>query len=355
MIISKLEGVKIASVATAVPKQYYAVDSYKELLGDAAIEKFKKATGIHGRYISSDKQTASDLAYAAAERILATQNLSSQEVQAIVFVTQCPDYVKPATAYVLQHRLGCAENCIALDINLGCSGFVYGVYVLASLMITSPNIKNALLLLGDTEGKERLLNTAPQDITLNTLLFGDCGAAVLLQKDQEAAPLSCAFRSDGSGFRNIIDPVGWRHLSQLHHKTYMDGMGVFSFAINEAPRLIKDFMEQAGKTPENYDCLALHQSNLSIMKQIIRRSGFTGPKAPVSLDEYANTSVTSVLNAIVKKYSSLQCNTRPNILACCYGVGLSWGVLSFTIDTADILPLIRTDKIFDDELSSNIL
>lgn len=348
MIISNLKQIKIGAVSVAFPAKSISVDEYKGIFGEAEIEKFKRTTGIYARRISGDNQTASDLAYAAAKSILAKKSIQGSEIDAVVFVTQCADYVKPATAYVLHHRLGCSKDCIAFDINLGCSGFTYGVYVLASLMMTS-NIKNALLLLGDTEGKERVLDIALEEATLNTLLFGDAGAAVLLQKSQDAQDISCAFRSDGDGFKNIYDPVGWRHIEQKKHETHMDGMAVFSFAINEAPALIKEFLNEQGEQPSDYDCLALHQSNFSIMKQIIRRSGFTPEKVPVSIDEYANTSVVSVLTALVKRYAGEQ-EGAARILACCYGVGLSWGVLSFHIKKSDILPPVFTDEYFDDEL-----
>ena len=345
MIISKVDNIKITGICTSFPTTRIPVEYYNDLLGKDAINKFKRTTGIHSRYISKQEQTASDLAYVAAKHLLKAKNTSPREIQAIVFVTQCPDYVKPATAYVLQSRLGCPQDSIIMDINQGCSGFIYGVYTLSNLMAGS-NISKGLLLLGDVEGKERLLG-CQKGIVLNTLLFGDSGAAILFEKTEEPSQIVSALRNDGGRFHYICDSFGWRHPDQKYHETFMDGVAVFSFAINEVPNLIEEFLNIRKETSEDYDCLALHQSNLAIMKQIIRRSHFPKEKVPVSIDEYANTSMVSVINAIVKHYGA-ETDGTAKILACCYGVGLSWGVLSFQIDKSFVLPPVYTDDFFLD-------
>ena len=145
-------NIKIAAIAATVPSKFISTDSLKPELGEETIEKFKKMTGILGHHSAIHEQTASDLCFAAAEEIIKKRNISREDIGALVFVTQNPDYNSPATACVLHYRLGLSKHCIAFDVNLGCSGYVNGINLAASLMSTS-DMKYALLLAGDTCAK----------------------------------------------------------------------------------------------------------------------------------------------------------------------------------------------------------
>ena len=352
MITSVFDNIRISALLTSVSTSWLDVDRFKPLMGEATVQKFKKSTGVLGQYVSPDKQTTADLACAAAKEILESRNICVDEIGALVFVTQTPDYAKPATACVLQYRLGLPMDCIAFDVNLGCSGFVNGINIAASLMQSS-KLKYALLLLGDTAYRDQILNTLYPKDDSGKMLFGDAAAAVLLEHDESAEPIACAFRTDGSRYKSIIHVNSHhRHLKWKEYGSLMDGVGVFNFTITDVPAMINEFMRNAGTTPDDYDCLVLHQANLYVMKQVAKRTGFPLEKMLVSIDEFANTSSASIPTALTKYYGKENGGRIIRPLMCGFGVGLSWGIVDAKIKACDILPLLKTDDSFDDGLVS---
>ncbi|WP_279010313.1 3-oxoacyl-ACP synthase III family protein [Synergistes jonesii] len=347
MIANRIKDIKISAVTATVPLQYIPTDSCKPDLGEETIEKFKKMSGILGHYLAVNSQTASDLCFAAAKEIIYKKNIRIEDIGALIFVTQTPDYNVPATSCVLHYRLGLSKDCIAFDVNLGCSGYVNGINILSSI-ISCSNIKYALLLAGDTQAKEK-----SRKIKLNVdnsfkLLFGDAGTATLLERCDGAAPIDAVMRTDGSGFRNIIRPYNqWRN-PDMPEKKIMDDIAVFNFTIAEVPKILKEFMAEHGTTPNDYDDLVLHQANFYILKQIAKRTGFSIEKMPISLDLYGNTSSASIPLTLVKKYGEINDGRMIRPLMCGFGVGLSWGVVSAEVNVDDILPVIHSDEFFDD-------
>lgn len=347
MITASLKNIRIKGLATAVSKRWDSLDDYKPLMGEANVDKFKKSTGVLGRYLSGAQQTTSDLAHAAALKLMEKYGVSPVDIDAIAFVSQTPDYTKPATACVLHKRLGLKKDCLAYDINLGCSGFIYGLHNIASLMSTT-DIRQALLLVGDTSGRIQMESEFYETADVGKLLFGDAAAAVVLEKSADAKAIHGAFRTDGEGYKAIISP--YRHYRHPQGKfgTIMDGVEVFNFTISEVPGLIKEFMDHMGTTPNDYDCLVLHQANLYIMKQVAKRTGFHLDKTLVSIDEFANTSSASIPTALTKYYGNDNSGKTIKALMCGFGVGLSWGIIAAEINANDILPLTQTDDFFDD-------
>ncbi|WP_281678947.1 3-oxoacyl-ACP synthase III family protein [Synergistes jonesii] len=347
MIKNITKNIKISAITAAVPSDFKYTDDYISELGDETILKFKKMTGINGRRTAKFEQTASDLCFAAAKEIIYKKNIRIDDIGALIFVTQTPDYNVPATSCVLHYRLGLPKDCIAFDVNLGCSGYVNGINILSSIMSCS-NIKYALLLAGDTQAKEK-----SREIKLNVdnsfkLLFGDAGTATLLECFDGAAPIYAAMRTDGSGFKNIIRPYNqWRN-PDMPEKKIMDDIAVFNFTIAEVPKILKEFMAELGTAPNDYDDLVLHQANFYILKQIAKRTGFPIEKMPISLDLYGNTSSASIPLTLVKKYGEINDGRMIQPLMCGFGVGLSWGVVSAEVNVDDILPVIHSDEFFDD-------
>lgn len=237
---------------------------------------------------------------------------------------------------------------MAFDVNLGCSGLVYGIQIVAGLM-NSTNIDKSLLLLGDTSGKGQARNTINPENDAAKMLFGDAGAALLLEKDASGGTIKSSFCSDGSRHKAIINPFGrYRHFDIPNQGTLMDNIGVFNFTIDEVPVQIKAFMEQTNTTPDDYDCLVLHQANGYILKQVGKRAKFPKEKILISIDEYANTSSASIATALTKFYGNESSGKNICALLCGFGVGLSWGTVSVNLNTDDILPLIHTDEYYDD-------
>ena len=347
---SVIKGIKIEAVAAGVPDRWLSLDEqfghFESGIDERTLKKFKKNTGVEGRYVSNEKQTNSDWCYAAAEEILTVKSINRDKIGVLVYITQTADYREPATAMVLQHRLHIGTDCMAFDINLGCSGFVYGLNVVGSMMMQC-EAKYGLLMCGETGGREKIPNDQPEADT-EKILFGDAGSATLLVKDSNAPQMHFMSKSDGNGFKALIDPWGfYRNPIKLKAVQSIDCIAVFNFSINEVPELINDLMNLQGTTSEDYDYLVLHQANKLIMKQIEKKTNFPENKSLESIAHFANTSSASIPVTLVHNLSDFK-NGTARFLLSGFGIGLSWSALDCYIDKKDILPLVRTNDYFKD-------
>ena len=346
---SVLEAIKVIGMAAAVSNTW---DSVREISTEeeSVINKFIKTTGVEGRYSASPKQCTSDFCFAAAEKILSEKNINRDEIGVLVFVTQTSDYGIPATACVLQERLGLNKSCIAFDVNLGCSGFTYGITIAGSLLM-STKAKYALLLAGDTSAREKSQKEKKKFGHSAELLFGDSGTATLLEKTPTDRILTSS-HTDGAGFKAIISPYGgYRNPDRPESEvpgTRMDEIAVFNFATSEATDQINSYMEETNTSPEDYDGLVLHQANLMIMKRIAKRTSFPTEKLFISLNKFANTSSSSIPITIVDKYGEEDDDRDVKLLCCGFGVGLSWSTVALQISVRDIYPLVHTDDYYAD-------
>ena len=268
---SIINDIKIDGIAVGVPNRWFSLE--EQFVGDnncideKKLNKFKKSTGVEGRYVSNIKQTNSDWCYAAADKILNTKNIDRNKIGVIVYVSQTSDYQQPATALVLQHRLNIGTDCMAFDINLGCSGFVYGLNVVGSLMLQS-DAEYGLLMCGETGGRDKIPLEKPNSNT-EFMLFGDAGSATLLKRSNNAKDMNFMLKSNGNGYKALIKPYGfYRNPIEIKEVEAMDGIAVFNFSTNEAPELINDLMKKMCTTANDYDYLVLHQANRMIMEQI---------------------------------------------------------------------------------------
>ncbi len=355
MPLFSYRNIKIAAVAASVPTERVSVDSFIDLNGKETVEKFKAMTGIKEFRRSLPHQTASDFGYAAANRILEERNIDRNTIGALVFVAHSTDYRRPATACVLHHRLGLSKDCAALDISLGCSAIVYGLQAVCA-MIESSDISRALLIVGETMTKM----TNKNDRSVN-MLFGDGGAAFLLEKDPSSSEtIKLLLKTDGNGYNAIIAPAGgfrnmyasreetkWSdgNIRSLHN-VFMNGTDVFSFSITDVPKTIKEFLSRTETSVNDYDCFAFHQANQYILKQIGKKVKIPDDKLPICLDRFGNTSAPAAAMALCDRYGSADGESAKTMF-CCFGVGLSWGVASATINTSDIFPIIETDEVFE--------
>ena len=346
---SVLKNMKVIGMAAAVSNTW---DGVREISTEeeAVINKFIKTTGVEGRYSAGPRQCTSDFCYAAAERILNEKNIDRDEIGVLVFVTQTSDYHIPATACVLQNRLGLSKECLAFDVNLGCSGFTYGITIVGSLLMNTQT-KYGLLLVGDTSAREKSPIARKKFGHSAELLFGDSGTATLIEKT-ESDPILVSSNSDGSGFRAIIAPYdGFRNPDRPETEmpgTQMDEIEVFNFATTEATAQINDYMKRLGTSSEDYDCLVLHQANLMIMKRVGKKTGFPAEKVLCSLNKFGNTSSSSIPITIVDKYGDDDKDHTINALCSGFGVGLSWSTLALPLNVKDIFPLVHTDEYFVD-------
>jgi 3-oxoacyl-[acyl-carrier-protein] synthase-3 len=349
----KFDDISITGIASAVPTQIVKVDSFITSFGEDVVKRFKTMTGIEEYRKTSVNQTASDLGYVAAERLLNEKNISRSEIGALIFVTHSHDYRRPATACVLHKRLGLSKECAAFDINLGCSAFVYGLQTVCSLMQSS-NIEIALLVVAEALTKV----VYPGDRS-TAMLFGDAGSAILFEKIKNSGTIKGLLRTDGNGYKAIIAPAGgFRNMyaptepmiwpdgnARTLYNTNMNGAEVFNFTISDVPIAMKDFFDHTNTSVDDYDCFALHQANKFIHKQISKKLKIPMDKMPLCLDRFGNTSAPAIPLTICDRYGN---STSESIvtLMCGFGVGLSWGVISATINTDNIFSVFETEDYF---------
>ena len=352
----KFDNLKISAVATAVPTRVRKVEEFNDLFGADHVKHFTESTGIHQFRQSAEHQTASDFCYVAAEKILEEKEIDRKSIGALVFVAHSTDYRRPATACVLHKRLGLDKDCAAYDISLGCSAFVYGLNVICSMMQSS-DIDKALLLVGETLTK--MVNEKDQSVRM---LFGDGGSAILIEKQEGAAPIQGILKSDGNGYKAIIAPAGgFRNMDapkddfvwpdgsvRSLYNTIMQGEDVFGFTITAVPRTIKEFFTKTSTTVDDYDCLAFHQANQFISQMLCKKLKADPAKMPISLDRYGNPSAPAVPLVMCDAYGADNEDKVLNFLMCGFGVGLSWGVCSAKVNVKDIYPIIETDEIFEE-------
>lgn len=345
MLGKRFQGVKIGGVACAVPDNMLTADSFRERFGDAAVKRFVSTTGIETRYISTGEQTASDLCYAAANALMKKKGLTGNDIDAIILITQTPDYYRPSTAYVLHHRLHIKQDCIVYDINLGCSAFIAGVYTVAGL-VESGTVERALVLIGDAG---TLSEATDDDISFN-MMFGDSGSAILVERGEGV--IEGMLRSSGEDFRTIIIPApgarfpgaGMHDAPQYEKK--MSGDDVFLFTITKVPKLFKEYYSFFGHSADDFDYYILHQANMMIINQIAKKLKLANEKVPISLNKYGNTDGASIPVTLVDLCEKIGGNRKLNLITSGFGIGLSWGVLSFEINSLDVLPMIFTNDYY---------
>lgn len=346
MAVGMFKHVKIGGISIALPNQGFDTEELAKDMSERELKRFIKSTGVKRRYIASKAQTTSDLCYVAATKMLDKLDIAKEEIDACIFVSQNEDYNRPATAIILQARLGLQTQCMCFDITLGCSGYVYGIYVLAGL-IEGGAIKKALLLAGDVN----------KDLE-GELLFGDGGTATLLEYSEKESIINGLVKSDGSGFKAIYTPVGGQrnpfdeqNPDWENAKPKMNGADVFEFTITQVPEMIQEFNSVFKTSWDNYDYVILHQANKMMLKHIINKLEIPEEKAPFSIQDYANVSSASVPIGIADLCEKLGYEDKElSLLLSGFGVGLSLGVISMNVNPKNVLPIAFTDYVWDEVL-----
>jgi 3-oxoacyl-[acyl-carrier-protein] synthase III len=349
-----VKGVRIAGLQAAVP---VARHSFVETPGPLSAEEAQKlyaSIGVHERRIAPPPLLASDLCVAAAESLLDELGWDPDSIDALVLVTQGPDYLLPATACLIQRRLGLPTGCAAFDVNLGCSGFVYGAWIASQLLAGSEG-KRALLLCGDVS--TRLLH--PDDRATQPL-FGDAGSAMALEKTQDAAPMHIVLGTDAAGAKHIsIKAGGLRHnlvpalkRSPEENETlykeahlHLNGPEVFSFTLRAVPALMRESLDYAGTSIDSIDTFVMHQANKFILEHLRKKTGIPADKFVIDLHDFGNTSSASIPLALCHRLAATLAETRQRVSLVGFGVGWSWGAL---ITELGPLPRPRIVEVPDD-------
>jgi 3-oxoacyl-[acyl-carrier-protein] synthase-3 len=246
-------------------------------------------------------------------------------IDGLVMVTQTPDYFMPSSSCVLHKRLGLSEACAAFDLGLGCSGYVYGLW-LAAMMLRSGNLRRVLLLHGETP-----THYAGETDRAVSLLFGDAGSATALERDDSSEPPSWSFclHTDGSGYEDlIVNAGGFRDRFSANagdHHVRMNGAKVFNFTIKVVPPLIADTLRLSGRTIEEVDYFVFHQSNRFIINHLVNTCGLEPARVPLVLDRFGNSGGPSLPLTLTQAIGAMTVPRPLTVMLLGYGAGLSWG------------------------------
>jgi 3-oxoacyl-[acyl-carrier-protein] synthase-3 len=328
-----IRGAAIRGIVSAVPSRRF--DNVEDTSGFTA-EEVRKVVGMAGvkyRRLAGESVCSSDLCQAAAESLLEKVGWERDSVDALIMVTQSPDYLLPSTACLLQSKLGLPTSCAAFDVGLGCSGYPYGLY-LGALMISHGGIRRALVLHGETPA--RFADESDRSVSL---LFGDAGSATALEGDPSgiSSPWAFVLHTDGTGFEDLIIPGGgFRERfpeDRRRHYVSMNGPNIFSFSIKRVPAVIQDTLDLAGTTKEDVDYYILHQSNQFIMRHLTKKMGIPEDKVPLTLGDFGNTGGPSVPLTMVHGGLVRPLDRPLTLMLVGYGVGLSWGSALVQLDS----------------------
>lgn len=354
MAFCEFKNVRIAGIAAGVPKNIVSIldgDDNVVLAEGTTAEAFVEQTGVRERRVDKTS-TTSDLCYAAAEKLIFDLGWNKNEIDAIFFVSQTTDYFLPATACIMQDRLGLSKECYATDIVLGCSGWVYGLSNAVS-MISSQNFKKVLLMAGDA--KRHFESYDP--------LFGFAGTVTALEYDEGNNGFQFHFGTDGSGYDAIIIPDGGSrnqiskngfNEEEVEGKLYnrfqtrMKGMDVFGFGISTAPKTVKKLAEHYGFDYLDNDYFVFHQANMKMNNMIVKKLKLPVEKVPSCMYNFGNTSSASIPLTIVSQLKGKVENTPTKFLCCGFGVGLSWGSVRFETNNVVISDLVEVEESKED-------
>ena len=346
-----ISDISVKGISCCVPKNKQ-LNRDLSLMSFDEIEKFIDSTGVEERRIADENTCTSDLCFHAAEKLISDLNWRKDEIEILVFVSQTADYITPVTSTILQDRLGLSTNCLAFDVPLGCSGYVYGMSIISGMM-KATGLKKGLLLAGDTVSKiisESDKSTLP--------LFGDAGSATALELTNDKSYMMYDLGSDGSGYKAIIIPDGGSRnrinndslqvekfdggIERSGCDLVLHGMDVFSFGISQGPKTVNMLLNRFDINKDDIDYFVFHQANMMMNKMIAKKLKLPIEKVPFSLKNFGNTSSATIPLTIVSELKSKIEGKQADLLMCGFGVGLSWGTMlakNCKIDCLDLIEL----------------
>ncbi len=335
-------GVRISGINAVVPKAIRRIESDPSS---------KKVTGIETVRVAAEGQTAVDLAEAAGRRLLSRLAVDPGDVDGVVFVSQTPDYQLPASACILQHRLGLPKQALAFDVGMGCSAYPYALAVANGLLV-SRLARRILVFVGDV-----LTRFAHPNDPSVAGLFGDAVTATMLEwDDEENDLLAFDLGSDGAGEPLLVVPVGQaRYPSEdcfysqapdalqesSPHPQHLNMVGseVFSFTLREVPGVVARVLERAECEKDDVDYFLFHQANLFILNHFMRKMKLPKEKCPVSIAEFGNTSGASPALTACHCLSEINTERQMSALVVGFGVGFSWGGTLVTLRPGTLGPV----------------
>jgi 3-oxoacyl-[acyl-carrier-protein] synthase III len=324
MAMASFDGVRIRGIGTCVPSRRFNNLRDTTQFDPVEVQKVVAMAGIEERRLAGDGVCSTDLCAAAARALLDKLGWEPGSIDALIMVTQTPDYILPSAACVLHQVLGLTDPCAAFDLGLGCSGYPYALW-LATMMLRTNGFRRVLLCHGETPS--RYAHPSNRAVSL---LFGDAGSATALELPLEpgAPPWFFALHTDGAGWKDmLIEGGGFRDrfpTDAMKHYVQMQGSSVFNFTIKRLPALISETLQAAALGVEAVDYFIFHQSNRYIIQHVLAKSKIPAPKAPLTLKEFGNPGGPSVPLTITQGALDRSAPRDLRLMLLGYGVGLSW-------------------------------
>ena len=349
MAILRFNNVGISAVSACVPKRVEYTTDLADIMSEDDIQKTINNIGIEERRIADKDVCTSDLCFQAARKLLDDNHIDPLTIDALIFVSQTVDYHHPATAPSLQYRLGLPKSVLSFDVNLACSGYVYGLSIAYSFACQT-GFQRVLLLVGETMSKI----VSPYD-KASRPLFADAGTATLIEKGEYGDAIF-SLNSDGKGadimgipaggFRNpssidtlkeFVDADGIRRNKEQFR---MDGMAVFNFGMSEEPRDIKNLLKETQTDINEVDLIIYHQANKYMTDFFTKWLKYDKSKTPYSIRKFGNTSSASIPLTIVTELIDKYPN-RTKVILSGFGAGLSWGSVFLNLENCKRSNLIE--------------
>ncbi len=327
---------QISNISIYLPKSRLTNAMLQAEFPDLKIKELTRLTGVFSRGIAAENETSVDMAVQAAEKLFSENEISKSAIDFVIFCSAGGDYITPASACIIQDKLGLPQQCGVFDFNQGCTGYIYGLS-LADSLIKAGNASRILLLTSETITK----TIHPKD-KANRAIFGDAATASLIQISSGKSKMGkFVFGTDGSRFDQIIIKQGRERfpLPQFaeadflddfgnvrnHANFYMNGSEVFNFSVAKAPELVNTLLEQSKLVLDDIDLFVFHQANQIILETIGRKLKIPQEKIVIELENTGNTVSSTIPIALQKAIETGKCKRGDKILIAGFGVGFSWG------------------------------
>ena len=327
----------IKAISYYLPEKAITNDDLAREFPDLKIDDLTRLTGVKKRYVAEEQETAADLAYKAALKLFNEHKIDPEDIDHVIFCAQGADFITPSTACVLQDHLGIPTHAGSLDINQGCTGYVYSLSV-ANGLIATGSAKNVLLL--TSVNISELIH--PKDKS-NRAIFGDGASATLVSTNeqmQDSALGDFVYGTDGKGYESIIIKHGGARYPYLKHEAedyhddagslrndrcfYMNGAAVFNFSVEKVPPMIRQLFDKAGINEDDVNFYVLHQANQIIIESIFRKMKIPKEKTIIHLEDCGNTVASTIPIALYHAIADGRVKRGDTIVLAGFGVGFSW-------------------------------
>lgn len=328
----------IKAISYYLPVKVVTNDQLVEEFPEWTVDKIAKKIGINERHIAAEDETAGDMAFKAAEKLIVENHIDKSTIDFVLLCTQSPDYFLPSTSCIIQSKLGLPTKCGAFDFNLGCSGYEYGLAVAKSFLVSGV-AKNVLLLTAETYNK----HIHPKDKG-NKTIFGDGASATLISADGFAKIGEFVLGSDGSGYDRLIHKTGaMRHYQPMndYHEDengtplssdhlFMDGKAIFDFTSDIVPPMIEETLKKNQMTSDNVDLYVFHQANKYMINYLRKLMEIEKDKFYIYMENVGNTVSSTIPIALCE--AQKEGRLHGNIVLAGFGVGLSYGATIIQCD-----------------------